>query len=205
MNKKIIFVVTLFLVSAAVGFVFLQNSFKSPSSLKVNTAIKPTSQSQVLGASQKYNDPAGFTFNYPDSITIMPKKIIDDTIYSSLEVNSATPPGKITIQAVASNLLSLDDEPPRKTKVAAVKFADLSAKQYTEKGNLITLALDKGVLFTITVTATAPENMSFWRKVNNQILSSFAFTIPSTTAVESNSTASTTEEDVSFEGEEVIE
>src|SRR3989338_5898197 len=114
MNKKIIFIVISILIGVAGGVIIFQNSLKSPSSVKVETAIKPTSQPRVLGTIKKYNDPAGFTFNYPDSVVVTPKKITDDTIYSFLEVSSATPPGKITIQAVASDLLILSDELKRK-------------------------------------------------------------------------------------------
>ncbi len=204
MNTKIIFISVGVLVAVAIGFfVYRTVQYDAKSSGKINTSTNSSSQSVSSQAVQEYSDPAGFKFSYPDSASVSPKNTTDDTTYSSLTVTSTSTAGKITIDAVSSDLLTLDDMLASKTGVTDLKLADLAAKQYTEKGNLITLALDEGVLFTITTSSGG--NVDYWKEVNNKIISSFAFALPEATQVQSDTSSESAESDISFEGEEIIE
>jgi len=209
MNTKTVFIGLGALIVIVLSIVIVQNkSYKPSPSVKINSLS--TSQAPESAASQttqEYSDPAGFKFNYPDTITVSQKETNDENVYSSLVVASSKTPGKMTINAVSSELLALDDLIKSKASVTDVKLADLDAKQYTEKGNTITLALDEGVLFTLTVSSGG--NVNFWNEVNNKIISSFTFDAPEKAQVKSDtSTAdpgSAGDSDVSFEGEETIE
>jgi len=207
MNRKVFIIITgILVVSITITFVLFRSSQQISKSLgKVNTSASSSSPSISSTAIKEYSDPAGFKFSYPGSATVSQKNTTDSNVYSSLEITSSSTSGKITIEAVSSDLLTLKSLISTKTGVADIKFADLYAKQYTEKGNVITLALDQGVLFTITTSSGG--NVNFWKEINNKIISSFAFALPDTTQVKSDTTSQTdsTESDVSFEGEETIE
>ncbi len=201
MNTKTIFIGLGVLIVLVVSIVIIQNKSYRPSpSVKINSlSASQAPESATSQTTQEYSDPAGFKFNYPDTVTVSSKDTSDINVYSSLVVASSKTPGKMTIDAVSSELVALDNMIKSKTFVTDVKLADLDAKQYAEKGNIVTLALDKGVLFTLTVSSGG--NVNFWNEVNNKIISSFAFSAPEKTADSGGSSDS----DVSFDGEETIE
>jgi len=210
MNKnKLSITIGVLIVAVIISFLIFRSSQQiSKSSGKINTSGNSSLKSITSSSFLEYNDPVGFSFNFPNSVVVSPKKTTDDNVYSSLNVTSSSTSGKITIEAVSSDLLTLKSLISTKTNVTDIKLADLDAKQYTEKGNVITLALDKGVLFTIT--SSSGENVNFWKEINNKIISSFVFALPETTQVDSDATSQSdstdsTESDVSFEGEETIE
>ena len=151
MNTKTVFIGLGVLIVLVLTIVIVQNkSYKPSPSVKINSlSTSQSPESATSQTTQEYSDPAGFKFNYPDSVTVSPKDTIDDSSYSSLIVASSKNQGKMTIDAVSSELIALDDLIKSKTSVSDVKLADLSAKQFTEKGSIVTLALDKGVLFTL--------------------------------------------------------
>lgn len=209
MNTKTVFIGLGVLVVLVLSIVIVQNkSYKPSPSVKINSlSTSQAPESATSQTTQEYSDPAGFKFNYPDTVTVSSKETTDENVYSSLVVASSKNQGKMTIDAVSSDLTTLDSLVKTKTVVTDVKLADLDAKQYAEKGNIVTLALDKGVLFTLTVSSGG--NVTFWNEVNNKIISSFAFSAPEKTQVKSDtSTAdsgSSGDSDVSFDGEETIE
>ena len=202
MNKRIIIISIGAFVAIIIGVVISRSSSSSPKSqspVKNESSLKSAASENL----KEYTDPAGFSFSYPASVSISQKNTTNNSIYSSLEATSSSTLGKITLEAVSSDALSLKDLVKSKTGITNVKLADLDAQQYTEKGDIITLALDEGVLFTIIVS---PENNTrFWKEVNNNILSSFVFALPEVAQEDSSATSSSTDSDVSFEGEETIE
>ena len=204
MNTKIIFIGLGVLIVLVLTIVIIQNkSYKPSPSVKINSiSASLAPESATSQTTQEYSDPAGFKFNYPDTVTVSPKETTDENVYSSLVVTSSKNQGKMTIDAVSSDLTTLDSLVKTKTVITDVKLADLDAKQYTEKGNIVTLALDKGVLFTLTVASGG--NVNFWNEVNSKVISSFAFSAPETEAPAADS-GSSDDSDVSFEGEETIE
>lgn len=210
MNTKTVFIGLGVLIVLVLTIVIVQNkSYKPSPSVKINSlSTSQAPESATSQTTQEYSDPAGFKFNYPDTVTISPKDSTDANVYSSLTVTSSKNQGKMTIEAVSSDLTALDSLVKSKATVTDVKLADLDAKQYAEKGNIVTLALDKGVLFTLTVSSGG--NVTFWNDVNNKIISSFAFAVPENTQVQPDTSSATTSDtsadsDVSFEGEETIE
>lgn len=204
MNKKILFISVGAIAIVIVGIVLFRNSqYASKSLVKINTSTNSSPQSISSQTVQEYVDSAGFKFSYPESVSISPINTTDASVYSSLVATSSSTPGKITVEAVSSDLTTLDDMLKSKTDVTDVKLADLAAKRYTEKGNVITLALDKGVLFTFT--ASSGGNVSYWNEVNDKIIASFAFVAPTAAQVQPDTSAPTTDSDVTFDGEETIE
>ena len=138
MNTKIIFIGLGVLIVLVLTIVIIQNkSYKPSPSVKINSiSASLAPESATSQTTQEYSDPAGFKFNYPDTVTVSPKETTDENVYSSLVVTSSKNQGKMTIDAVSSDLTTLD---------SLVK-----TKQSSQTSNLRTLMLNntrkKGIL-----------------------------------------------------------
>lgn len=164
---------------------------------------------QVLSANMKeYIDSSGFKFKYPDNFAVATANQVNENVYSSLTIASDEMENKATIQVEATSSKSLDDwltqNPAKITKetLKKTKLADLEAKQYEKDGKIMTVAYDTGVLFTITTELKAKRETML--KLNETILTTFAFAPPESTDA-SSQTSGAGEEEVFFEGEEIIE
>ncbi|MBI2040324.1 hypothetical protein HYT18_04585 [Candidatus Microgenomates bacterium] len=202
MKKKII------LLAGAVGLTVIglillylrqQNPLSSPQSNLVKTVkeVKP-SQTYI-----EYTDPSGFSFSYPDNLSISKAEIEDTTTYADLQLFSQDVNGSITIKITDSKFTSLDDwlkenKIPPDNISKEVRLGNLNGLEVRTSDRLLTAALDQGVLFTIELPLIEQD---FWMKVYEGILAEFTFVSPDTTASQGTSDSS----DVIFEGEEVVE
>src|SRR3989338_1046987 len=107
MNTKTVFIGLGALIVIVLSIVIVQNkSYKPSPSVKINSlSTSQSPESATSKTTQEYSDPAGFKFNYPDSVTVSPKDTIYDSSYSSLIVASSKNQGKMTIDAVSSELI----------------------------------------------------------------------------------------------------
>jgi len=164
---------------------------------------------QVLSENLKeYIDSSGFKFKYPDNFAVSTANQINENVYSSLTIASDGMENKTTIQVETTSAKSLDGwltQNPAKIKketLKKIKLADLEAKQYEKNDKVITVAYDTGVLFTITTELKATRETML--DLNETILTTFAFAPPESTDASSQSSGAG-EEEVFFEGEEIIE
>lgn len=153
---------------------------------------------------KEYFDPSGFTFSYPDNLSIVKKDLEDNNTYADLQLASKEVNGSLLLKISDSSFATLDDW--LKLNQAAtqaskeVKLGNLKAVEVKTNDRLLLGALDKGVFFSIEVPLIEQD---FWMKVYNQVLTDFSFTAPETVASEGNINDSST--DVVFEGEDVVE
>lgn len=144
-----------------------------------------------------YADPAGFNFSYPDNLSII-KNDIADNEYADITLSSKDVNGSLNLKISDSKFKTLD-EWIKLNKVAAkeeqkeVKLGNLKAIEIKTTDRLYLGALDQGILFTIEIPLIEEE---FWMKVYNKVLSGFSFVAPASASGPN---------DVSFEGEEVVE
>lgn len=150
----------------------------------------------------EYIDPSGFTFNYPDNLSITKKEIEDDNVYADLQLSSNETNGSLSLKVSDSKFKSLDEwlksnkiESNKNTK--EVKLGNLNALEVYLNDRLILASLDQGILFNIEMPLIEKD---FWISVYNKILTDFSFASPDSTSSEEIS-AST---DISFEGEDVV-
>ena len=210
MSKKHIFVILALLATIGVIIILLFNLTKKENLKSPLVKDKPESSqiTQKLSATQKeYIDPTGFKFKYPDNFSVSTAEQLTENIYSSLTLKSDDIEGKTEILVESTNAKSLDDwlnqnsKKIVKEKLQKIKLADMDAVQFEKDNKVVTNAFDTGgVLFTITTELKPNRDTMF--KLNNMVISSFAFQTPQIPA-ESNSKSE--EGDVIFEGEEVIE
>lgn len=158
-----------------------------------------------------YADPAGFSFSYPDNLSIEnnasedSSDLIDPNAYADLQLFSKDVSGSLSIKIADTKLKSLDEwlkanNIPETTIPAEKKLGDLKALEVKTNDRIMLASLDQGVLFTVDMPLLEPD---FWTKVYDKVLADFAFAAPETTNTASVSNASADE--VIFEGEEVVE
>lgn len=212
MNKKILLpLIGGTLLAIIVVFFSLSKSSKNQNirspvfenNLKTTLSITPTVKLS------EYKDPSGFKFSYPGTLKLSNKETEDQKIYSLLELTFSKNQGKIEIRVEDSQLTKIDDwftynkVATKPVNIKKIKLADIEGRQFIQKGKLLTMALDQGALFTFTVTLGNEEN--YWLDANNQILKSFQFILPENTENNVPAGDESSEENVIFEGEEIIE
>lgn len=149
--------------------------------------------------SKEYADPAGFSFSYPDNLSITKNEIEDNTTYADLQLGSKEVNGSLSLKISDSKFASIDEwikiNKEASVKIPTeVKLGTLKAMEIITKDRLLLGALDQGIFFTIEMPLIEQE---FWMKVYKRVISDFSFASQETTTVSSDS--------VSFEGEEVVE
>ena len=151
-------------------------------------------------AQATYRDTAGFTFKYPTSIVVTDATPEDDDIYYTL-LNLANNSEKMTVAMADTDYKTVDDwlqkdstAPKQPTLIGAISLDGVAARQYTNGGQMWTVAVDKNVLYVFE----SPKDGDAWDKVHDLFVSSFKF--DKAQGEGSGSSSNTT-----YEAEEVIE
>lgn len=203
MDKKIIafgVIVVLIIVGVLLSFRNQQgNSLITPS------LIQPFANGTVLPSEtfNEYSDESGFSFSYPDNISIEKKEVEDNSTYANLQLNSKDVNGSLTLNISDTKITTLDEWVKKNTTSLTpkeTKLGNLKALEITLSDRLLLGALDQGVLFTIEMPLVEKD---FWMKVYQGVLKDFSFAPPAQEAAQGSS--NTLGDDVAFEGEEVVE
>lgn len=169
---------------------------------KKGVLLNPLITQQKSPAFLEYSDPSGFSFSYPDNLSIIKNDIADDNTYADLLLSSKDISGSLSLKITDSKFTSLDDWLKVNRIIQApkeVKLGSLKALEVQLADRLILGALDQGIFFNIEMPAVEKD---FWMPVYNKILEGFTFAPPTDTP-SSGSVGSS--DDISFEGEEVVE
>ncbi len=197
MNKKLILVaISLIVIISLIVYVrSKQSNPKSISPVILQTETKNTKPSEAL---KEYSDPSGFTLSYPDNLSLTKNDITDESTYADIQLNSKDISGSLNLKISDSKFTSLDDWIKlNKGSVKEIKLGSLKGMEILTSDRLLFGALDKNIFFTIEVPLLEKD---FWMKVYNNVLTTFSFSAP-----ESVNSVNSSSEDVSFEGEEVVE
>ncbi len=206
MNKTTLFLLigVLVLLTLIAGFIFYrpENSIQNPLASLQPKEIKP-SETFI-----DYTDPSGFSFSYPDNLSILNVKAqseVDSNAYADLQLFSKDKNGSLIIRIEDSELASLNDwlkanNIPSSTTPVEKKLGGLEALEVKTGDRLMLASLDQGVLFTIESPLIEQD---FWSKVYDKVLKDFTFASPVADNAEGGSSSSSDE--VTFEGEEVVE
>jgi len=190
-NKKaLLFIGVTVLIILALFFV-LNRPVSSPT---ISPAGQTGSETKPSDTLKEYSDPSGFSFSYPDNLSLESKEIEDDNTYADIQLFASGINGSLSLKITDSKFKSIDEWAVETTK--QVKLGNLDALEVKLKDRMLLGALDQGVLFTIEMPAVEEE---FWIKVYEKVMVSFSFVSPS------QETVSTSSNEVIFEGEEVVE
>lgn len=199
--KKLVFGVII-LVFIGAGLFFLRPYFfSSPNS---NLIGLPKGKIEPSTTFIEYVDPVGFSFSYPDNLSIEKLTTEDPSTYTDLQLYSKDVNGSLNIKIVDSKLKSLDEWVKQEKATASskeVKLGNLDAKEATTSDRLMLGALDQGVLFTVDMPLLEQD---FWGLVYQKVISGFTFVSPET-IIQDGVSANSGGDEVIFEGEEVVE
>ena len=198
MNKKIVLIVVIALIVVGTLVLFF-NKPKNPLSSPLSTQTKEIIPSKTF---KTYSDPSGFSFNYPDNLSLLNNELKDANSYAELQLTANGISGSLVLKIADSKLASLDEWVKMKNSSAEapkeVKLGNLKALEIINNDKLLLGALDQGILFTIEI----PQGKDFWREVLNIVVADFSFAPPAAVGA---STVDSSSSDVTFDGEEVVE
>ena len=211
MNKKIILVAffsTVFVIGIIVLFSIRESEERKNSASEVNFQNSRISDMEKMPSNtmKKYSDQSGFTFNSPDNIKIEKKE--NDSLYADLILSSSEVNGSIAFTVSDSKYDSLEDWKNNNLEnltgllINESDLGSLSGVSFNNKDKITLIAIDQGIEFKMVVVYK--DHKKYWENVYKSIRDSFAFTSPSTSQ-STNTNSEAPSEEVSFEGEEVIE
>lgn len=205
MKKKSVFPIILgiaIIITGLLTYNFYRNNSAPDQKLNSPEIVKKAEPSETV---IDYSDPAGFSFSYPDNISIAKAEAEDSETYTDLQLFSKDVSGSITLKITDSKFTSVDgwlteNKISESNIKTAKKLGTLEATEVRTGDRLMLAALDQGVLFTVEMPLIEQE---FWVKVYDKVLTDFAFNSPET----GNSTeiSAVSDDEVFFEGEEVVE
>ncbi len=213
MNKKtlILVVAAVCLVVGVVGFFIL-----NPKGSTKQTLNEPETQKEVVPSKTyiDYTDAAGFSFNYPDNISLTNRIAEDEEgsdpdAYADLQLFSKDKSGSINIRIVDTKLKTIEDwkednQIPDEITPTEKKLGSLTAQEFKSKDRVMLASIDQGILFTVDMPIIEED---FWNEVYDKVISDFRFGVTETEVAQAGSgvTSASSGDEVIFEGEEVVE
>lgn len=211
MNRKtlILGVVSVLLIVGVIAF-FILNPNKGKTSLSEPETKKEATLSQTY---IDYADPTGFSFSYPDNVSIANKTsenedtAVDPSAYADLQLFSKDKSGSLNLKIADTKYKTREEwikgnGLPETTVPTEKKLGELKAFEVRTKDRLMLAAIDQGVLFSIEMPLIEE---GFWGEVYNKVVTDFTFAPPQTEVAQTGGGAVSAGEEVVFEGEEVVE
>lgn len=205
-NKKGIFVFVVVFVSI-IGLILLLNR-NTPRDLQSPVVKSQAENSAKIVPSEtfiEYIDPSGFSFSYPDNLSITNNEITDNSTYTDIQLFAKGINGSLSFKITDTKFKTPDDwlkanQVSSKITPKEVNLGTLKAVEVQTSDRLMLGAIDQGILFTVEMPLIEQD---FWMKVYEKIISGFTFN--SVSSQNSSGVVSPLSPDVSFEGEEVVE
>lgn len=215
MNRKtlILVVVAICLVGGLVAFFIL-----NPKGSTKQALSEPETQKEVVPSKTyiDYADPAGFSFSYPDNISLTNRAAENDDssadpeAYADLQLFSKDKSGSINLRIADTKLKTIEDwkkqnQIPADITPTEKKLGSLTAQEFKTKDRVMLASIDQGILFTVDMPIIEE---GFWNEVYEKVISRFSFGVPETEVAQAGSgvsAAAPAGDEVIFEGEEVIE
>lgn len=209
MNKSVILVFSLLVAAGIFGGII----FAAINQQKVTPSTgKSPAQQIVLHPSitlKAYSDPSGFTFSYPDNLSIAQNEM-DTSTYADLVLTTKDIEGMVHIVISDTKIALLDAWTKSFVGTTAVDSSlnGLKAKELKGSDGMRLGAIDQGVLFTIEVTPKG--NGDYWTSVYDAVKESFSFDLPSQSSFQAQGASAPQGDgagtsDIEFAGEEIIE
>jgi len=198
-KQKTLFLIILAVVIVAAGLLYFFSAPKkqsgSPYSPEIIKEAKP-SETFI-----EYSDPVGFSFKYPDNLSIEKTEEVEASTYADLQLFSKDVSGSLALRISDTKLKTVEDWAKELSgnTPSEKKLGNLKALEVKTSDRLMLGAIDQGVLFSIEVPLIEQE---FWMKVYETVLSEFTFIAP---AANTAGGVSSGDEGVVFESEEVVE
>lgn len=180
---------TIILLFIAVGLISLIGKllFSPKTSLTTPRAV-PLEVNKDIALSKTlkiYTDPSGFSFSYPDNLSLINHEATSSATYADIELTAKGLFGSLNLKITDSKAFT-----PAQT-AKETKLGSLKAYELASNNKLVLAAFDQGILFTIE-----SDKDNLWKEVYQKVKEDFAFSSPPVTS---------SDDSVTFEGEEVVE
>ena len=177
MNRKIILVAAgLLIVGSLAGLALVFKDKFLPSAALVSPATGSQQVSKFTFEWQQWEDPAGFSFEYPKELKLNPHQE-DKTSYAHLELTSPNQPGNITITVNDTDYPDIEswmsqDELVKEGSGLDTQVASMAAKKVAlDNDREVTAFIDwDQVIYLVEATG---ENQQYWQAIYRHILDSF--------------------------------
>lgn len=210
MEKNRLFIAGILVVLVLAGGIIVFKIKKSRAPL-VGPVVQETESPKLT----TWEDPAGFSFSYPEEVEIDSHEE-DTENYAHLELTSPGRFGNVQVWVKETDYSEIEDWVDEEVGLPAGKAGEEEqifdtelggepAKKiaYSDPEKLVTAAIDVDALVLIEMT---PDEEGYWQDVYNQILDSFAFIpLEGEEAAAPETTSGGGDEGVVWETEEVIE
>jgi hypothetical protein len=177
MSKNKIFFLVIILViiigGSLTGYFLFSN--KKISNNSKEASLTNLFQKEEITADLTYKDSSGFSFQYPASIKVTDVTPNNELFYTSLKLSKGD--DNLTINIQDTSFKTADDWFLSEDSTSDLKFSKtidlggISAKQYSSNSKIITVAVDKGVLYLIE----GINDKGYWEKTQEIITSTFSF------------------------------
>lgn len=184
------------LIAVGIAVIIVAGAFlivrKDDSSSVPQPQIKTAEEKVPSKTTKTYTEEAGFSFNYPDDLTVAKKESTNSAVYSSLEIISKEVAGSMTFLIEDTKFKSVDELIKKNIATKEAMLGSLKAIETTYGNKTTLLAVDQGILFRADLDRAT--NKSYWDSIYQTFLSGFSF---------ANTQSSSVSED-SYGGEEVV-
>lgn len=208
MSKKWIIVIIFVVIAIGAGIlgaIFLIQNNKSQTSKETGSLSDSLSkiipQAKKEAVLKKHTDEAGFSFSYPDTVTVVDNTPEEGNYYSLLNLSQGSIKATISLEdtkaKTVEEYLKSNSKYANLTLSGATSFGGISAKEYEDQSSKYIFAIDQGVLYIFEY----PNNEE-WIEVFDKIIETFAFKGEEKTTTSQKSAPA---ESVIYEEEEVIE
>lgn len=151
------------ILGGGITFLIIKNSQQSSeTATQLTQNIDQSVEEEIT--TKSYKDEAGFSFNYPDTLTVKDITPNDDSYYSLVDISKGGKSAKITVQDGTYKISE------NAKLVGSTTMAGLPAKQYSYQGNLVTFANKDGIMYVVE----SLDDNDFWTKTHNIIVDSFS-------------------------------
>jgi hypothetical protein len=177
---------------------------------KISTGLNnPLSKKEITPSETMidYQDPSGFSFAYPDNISItnhLTEENVDPTAYADLQLYSKDKSGSLSLRITDTTQSTLsawlkDNNIAENNQPQSTMLGSLPAWQVKTNDHLLLGAIDHGVLFTLEMPLI---EQSFWQPIYDKVVNNFSFIAPETVSASGSTSGG---DEILFEGEEVVE
>lgn len=192
-------------LAIAVWFILNLNQQKNNLPSPISTQQQAKVEITPSKTTKSYSDPSGFSFNYPDNLSLLNSDSVGPNTYADIKLTANGVNGSLDLKISDTQFPSMTEWLSANNITVTPKEASLGslkALEVTTKDKLLLAALDQGALFTIEIPKI--EDNNFWEDTYKVVLQNFTFAPPSTEKTASQGVVTATDE-VTFEGEEVVE
>src|SRR3989338_4499392 len=199
--KKMLVILALSVSCAVFAVVFIQSQKQPKTISPLVSEEKDVEVTEKPIPLAKFDSESGFSFEYPGDLELDNLALPNEDSYANIQLTSKKSTGSTEISVTDTNEKSVQSYAKNNQinldEASPVSFAEIKGQQISTKNQLITIALDQGILFKITTDLD--QNPKYWTGIHSDILSTFKFT----ETVQPKSTTNTTQTEYINQSDEV--